>query len=92
MGGGLEAKGDRYGYNPSTTLATQFVNGEFQPNVLPGYMRLDAMLTYEEKKWAVRLNVKNLLDKTYYDALYDNGSFSVPGNRRTVIVTTEYKF
>ncbi len=92
LGGGLEAKGDRYGYNPSTTLATQFVNGEFQPNVLPGYMRLDAMLTYEEKKWAVRLNVKNLLDKTYYDALYDNGSFSVPGNRRTVIVTTEYKF
>jgi catecholate siderophore receptor len=92
LGGGLEAKGDRYGYNPSATLATQFVNGEFQPNVLPGYMRLDAMLTYEEKKWAVRLNVKNLLDKTYYDALYDNGSFSVPGNRRTVIVTTEYKF
>lgn len=92
LGGGLEAKGDRYGYNPSATAATQFENGEFKPNVLPGYTRLDAMLAYEENKWAVRLNVKNLLDKTYYDALYDNGSFSVPGNRRTVIVTTEYKF
>lgn len=92
VGGGIEAKGDRYGYNPSSTVATQFVNGEFKPNILPGYTRLDAMLAYEENKWAVRLNVKNLLDKTYYDSLYDNGGFSVPGNRRTAIITTEYKF
>ena len=92
VGGGIEAKGDRYGYNPSSAVATQFVNGEFKPNVLPGYTRLDAMLAYEENKWAVRLNVKNLLDKTYYDSLYDNGGFSVPGNRRAAIITTEYKF
>jgi catecholate siderophore receptor len=50
------------------------------------------MLAYEEKKWAVKLNVKNLLDKVYYDAIYDNGGFSVPGNSRTVILTTELKF
>ena len=92
IGTGLEAKGDRYGYNPSSTVATQFADGSFKPNVLPGYARLDAMLAYEAKTWAVRLNVKNLLDKTYYDSLYDNGGFSVPGNRRTAIITTEYKF
>jgi catecholate siderophore receptor len=102
VGAGIEAKGDRYGYNPSQVAGTAqnqtgaagavFSTGTFVPNVLPGYTRVDAMLSYEENKWAVRLNVKNLLDKTYYDALYDNGSFSVPGNRRTVILTTEYKF
>lgn len=93
VGGGLEAKGNRYGYNPSATNAgTQFVNGEFQPNTLPGYARVDAMLSYEVKEWAVRFNVKNLLNKTYYDSLYDNGGFTVPGNGRTGIITTEYKF
>lgn len=85
---GLEAKGERFGYVPSSTTAFT----EFSPNTLPGYVRLDSMLAYEEKKWAVKLNVKNLLDKVYYDAIYDNGGFSVPGNSRTVILTTELKF
>lgn len=94
LGGGLEAKGKRYGYNPSTTNASTLftADGRFVPNELPGYVRVDAMLSYEKPKWAVRLNVKNLLDKVYYDAVYDNGGFSVPGNRRQAIVTTEYKF
>jgi catecholate siderophore receptor len=90
---GFESKGERYGYSPSSSSTTAaFTNGKFDPNALPGYTRLDAMLAYEQAKWSVKMNVKNLLDKTYYDAIYDNGSFSVPGNSRTVIVTTEYKF
>lgn len=64
----------------------------FNPNTVPGYVRFDAMLSYDEKKWAAKLNVKNLLNKVYYDAIYDNGGFSVPGNSRTVILTTEFKF
>lgn len=40
------------------------------------------MAAYEAQKWAVRLNVKNLFDTVYYDSLYDNGIFTVPGNRR----------
>jgi catecholate siderophore receptor len=98
IGGGVEAKGERYGYNPQqTALQTSaaggvFEDGSFKPNTLPGYARVDAMLAYEAQRWAVRLNVKNLLDKKYYDALYDNGAFSVPGNRRQAIVTTEFKF
>ncbi|MBF5040172.1 TonB-dependent receptor [Methylophilus sp. 13] len=93
IGGGVEAKGERYAYVPSATDAgTNFVNGVFKPNAAPGYARVDFMATYEQPKWAVRLNVKNLLDKVYYDAVYDNGGLVVPGNRRQAIVTTEYKF
>jgi catecholate siderophore receptor len=92
FGMGLEAKGERLGYNPSGGAGSNFTNGKFDPNTLPGYARVDAMLSYEEKQWAVKLNVKNVLDKTYYDAIYDNGSFSIPGNSRTAILTTELKF
>lgn len=95
VGGGVEAKAERYGYNPTVTAVAAnnpFVNGEFKPNVAPGYARVDLMAAYEQPKWAVRLNIKNLLDKTYYDAVYDNGGFTTPGNRRQAIITTEYKF
>ena len=92
VGGGFESKGERYGYNPSGGAGTNFVNGKFSPNVAPGYTRWDAMVAYEEKKWAVRLNVKNVFNKVYYGDIYDNGPFSVPGNRRQAILTTEYKF
>jgi len=93
FGMGLEAKAERLGYSPQgATPGNNFTDGKFDPNKLPGYARVDAMLSYEEKKWAVKLNVKNLLDKTYYDAIYDNGGFSVPGNSRTAILTTELKF
>lgn len=92
VGGGFESKGERFGYNPSGAAGNNFVNGKFSPNVAPGYTRWDAMLAYEEKKWAVRLNVKNVFNKVYYGDIYDNGPFSVPGNRRQAILTTEYKF
>ena len=61
---------------PNCSGGGVFTNGSFDPNTLPGYARVDALLAYEAQKWAVRLNVKNLLDKKYYDALYDNGAFS----------------
>ena len=98
LGGGFEAKGKRYGYSPTGSAAATstgngpFVGGEFSPNTAPGYTRWDALVAYEEKKWAVRLNVKNVFNKVYYDAIYDNGPFTVLGSRRTAIVTTEFKF
>lgn len=90
LGMGLEAKRDRYAYDPSGSRSTN--PPEFVPNKVPGYARVDAMLSYEQPKYTVKLNVKNLLDKTYYDAVYDSGGFVVPGNGRTVILTTELKF
>jgi len=93
VGGGVEAKGERYAYVPSAVNAgTNFVNGNFDPNTAPGYARVDLMAVYEQPKWAVRLNVKNLLNKEYYDAVYDNGGLVTLGNKRQAIVTTEYKF
>jgi catecholate siderophore receptor len=93
VGGGVETKGRRYVYSPSTTNADNiFTNGQFTPNTAPAYVRWDAMIAYERPTWALRLNVKNMFNKLYYDALYDNGGFAVPGTRRTAILTAEYKF
>ena len=97
IGGGVEVKGDRYGYNPSSQSANaQFTtNGQpsgFNPNTAPAFARWDAMAAYEQKDWAVRLNVKNVFDEVYYDAIYENGPFSIPGTGRQFILTGELKF
>lgn len=93
IGGGLEAKGQRTGYSPSSASTTAaFTNGKFDPNTLPSYQRWDAMGSWENKQYTLRLNVLNLLNKVYYDSLYDNGGFTVPGQARKVILTAEYKF
>ncbi len=92
IGGGFEAKGDREAFNPGGAGAVPTLNGAYHPNTAPAYVRWDAMAAYEQKKWAMRLNIKNLFDKLYFDSVYDNGAFTVPGLRRTVILTTELKF
>ncbi len=93
IGGGVEAKAWRTAYQPSAVNGgTVFAGGGFHPNYAPGYARVDAMVSYNQPKWAVRLNVKNLLDKEYYDAVYDNGGLVTPGNGRQAIISTEYKF
>ncbi len=92
VGGGLEAKGDRYGYSPTGAIPTLPGDQAFHPNTAPAYVRWDAMVAYELRKYTVRLNVQNLLNTTYYDSIYDNGGFTVPGTHRKVILTGEYKF
>ena len=92
IGGGFEAKGDRQGFNPSGAGPVPTLNGAYHPNTAPAYVRWDGLLAYEQKTWAMRLNIKNLFDKLYYDAIYDNGPFTIPGTRRQVILTTELKF
>lgn len=94
VGGGIEAKGDRYGYNPSGAGPIPTLPGEtdFHANTAPAYERIDAMVAYEQRKWGVRLNVQNLANKVYYDSIYDNGGFTVPGTKRKAILTGELKF
>lgn len=92
IGGGVEYKDERQGFNPSGAGAVPTLNGVYYPNTAPAYTRIDALLAYEQPKWAVRLNIKNLFDKLYYDSIYDNGGFTVPGTRRQAILTTELKF
>ncbi|KAF0191608.1 MAG: iron complex outermembrane recepter protein [Gammaproteobacteria bacterium] len=94
VGGGAEAKGERYGYNPSGAGAVPTLPGDtaFHPNTLPSYVRWDAMVSYEQQRYSVALNAQNLFDKVYYDSLYDNGGFAVPGLGRRLILSGEYKF
>lgn len=105
-GVGVEAKAERIAYGIGTcNTVSQVTTGTnrgrwqynacsstFNPNMAPGYARVDASLEYSRPKWAVRLNIKNLLNKEYYDAVYDNGGLVTPGNKRQAIITTEYKF
>ena len=94
IGGGAEAKGERYGYNPSGAgpVPTLPNDTEFHPNTAPAYVRWDGLVAYEQPRYTVTLNVQNLFDTVYYDALYDSGGFSTPGQGRRLILTGEYKF
>ena len=57
------------------------------------YVRADATLAYHRPKYDVRLNLLNLTDKFNFDALIpSDGGRSVPGIRRTALVTYTYKF
>ncbi|HTV85708.1 MAG TPA: TonB-dependent siderophore receptor [Dyella sp.] len=58
-----------------------------------GYTRWDATLAYHQPHYDIRLNVINLTDKRYFDALIQSdGGRSVPGIGRTEMVTFTYKF
>jgi catecholate siderophore receptor len=92
VGGGVEAKAERLAFVPNSTAPVPTLNGVYQPNTAPAYARWDGMVTYTQREWTLRLNVKNLFNKLYYDSVYDNGGFTVPGIKRTVTLTAEYKF
>jgi catecholate siderophore receptor len=60
---------------------------------VPGYTRWDATAAYHAKKFDVRLNLLNLTNKQYYDALIpSDGGRSVPGIGRTLLATFDYRF
>lgn len=92
VAGGMEAKGERNAVNPSGAGPVPTLNGAYYPNTAPAYVRWDAMLAYELNQWKVQFNIKNLFDQLYYDAVYDNGGFTVPGVRRSATVSAEYRF
>jgi iron complex outermembrane recepter protein len=86
LGGGVVAVGERQGDNQN----------DFQ---LPAYARVDTMVMYRlptrMAPWAkivtLQLNVKNLLDTTYYLHSYDRFS-AAPGAPRTFIVSLRAEF
>lgn len=87
LGAGVEGKGDRLAYSLGSSATSPVV-----PNIAPRYQRFDALIAYEQARYSVRLNLLNLTDRRYYDAVYENGGFVVPGTRRAVQLTTEFKF
>jgi len=55
---------------------------------VPGYARLDATVAFRQPGYEVRLNLFNLADKRYYDALIpSDGGRAVPGAGRTAMVS-----
>ncbi|MDR3452850.1 MAG: TonB-dependent siderophore receptor [Rhodoferax sp.] len=57
------------------------------------YTRWDAMLAYHQPKYDIRLNVFNLFNTNYYDALIpSDGGRAVPGLGRSATVSVAYRF
>jgi catecholate siderophore receptor len=77
VGGGFNAAGKRYGNNANTNYA-------------PSYVRWDAMLSYEQRYWALRFNVFNLFDTVYYETVYQG--HVIPGTSRVVLGTLELRY
>lgn len=86
LGGGAEYKSVRYVYSPAAAGTASF---EDTARIAPAYVRWDAMVAFEQPKYTVKLNVQNLSNQVYYDALYDNGGFAVPGQGRRFILSLE---
>ena len=79
VGGGVEAKGERlaYGVGGGTNPIT--------PNKVPSYMRWDAMVAYEQRRYEIKLNVLNAFDKRYYESVYENGGHVLPGTGHAAV-------
>jgi catecholate siderophore receptor len=78
VGGGAVYTSSRYASN---TNAVQ----------VGGYTRWDGTVAWHQPKYDVRLNLFNILDKKYYDALIpSDGGRAVPGSGRTAMLTFTY--
>ena len=77
VGGGVEGVGDRFG-------------DQSNANMVPGYSRVDGFIEYSQQRYTVKLNALNLLNKTYYEGVYQG--HVVPGNKRAVQLTVELKY
>ncbi|MGO4328879.1 TonB-dependent receptor [Cupriavidus sp. 2TAF22] len=79
VGGGAFYMSQRYANNTDTVQ-------------VGGYVRWDGMIAYHQPKYDVRLNLFNIFDKKYYDALIQSdGGRSVPGTGRTAMLSFVYR-
>jgi catecholate siderophore receptor len=84
IGGLAYYSGPRYGGTFGATSAH-----------IPGYWRFDVMAAYKlTENVDIRLNVINLTNKLYYDAIYRStgAPFSYVGPGRSALLTTAFKF
>ena len=78
IGGGAVYQSKRFANNTDTTQ-------------VGGYARWDGTLDYHQPKYDVRLNVFNLFDRKYYDALIQSdGGRAVPGTGRSAMLSFSY--
>ncbi len=80
-----------FGGGPVYMSPRYAANNEFVQ--VPAYTRWDAMAAFHQKHYDVQLNVLNLTNKHYYDALIQSdGGRAVPGFGRTLLATLNYRF
>lgn len=99
---GIEGKGSRlaYGIGQCDSATQSATSGLWSYSACapvsqgkaPNFVRTDFMLAYEKRDYDVKLNILNLFDKRYYDAIYENGGFTVPGTRRGAQLTATLRF
>jgi catecholate siderophore receptor len=78
IGGGAAYQASRYANNTNTVQ-------------VGSYARWDATLAYRQRTYDIRLNLFNLTNKYYYDALIQSdGGRSVPGTGRSAMLTFSY--
>lgn len=79
IGGGVFYVGQRYANNTNTV-------------VVPAYARIDLTAAYKQPTYDVRLNVINLLDAKYYDAVIaSDGGRATVGSGLTAMITLNYR-
>jgi len=89
IGGGMDFVGERTGYSIGT--ATPYSAPVIRH--IPGYVRVDAMVEWNVYKAAsLKLNLFNILDRRYYDAIYLSGAHAIPGIPREAQLSLTYKF
>jgi catecholate siderophore receptor len=79
VGGGAVYVSSRYANNTDATR-------------VPGYTRWDATLAWRQPRYDIRLNLFNLTNKYYYDALIpSDGGRAVPGTGATGMLSFTYR-
>lgn len=91
IGGGPFFMSQRYVANSG--ISSTLPQGNIDKVSVPSYTRWDATVAYHQPKYEVRLNLLNLTNKRYYDALIpSDGGRAVPGIGRTALITATYRF
>ncbi|MGE5646901.1 MAG: TonB-dependent siderophore receptor [Acidobacteriota bacterium] len=58
---------------------------------LPGYVRIDAALFYRARRWGATLNLRNLLNRRYYETAYTNAQI-YPGAPVNGLLAMHYRW
>jgi len=91
VGGGVFYMSKRF--VADTGISSTLPQGNVDLVSVGGYTRFDATIAYHQPKYDIRLNLLNLTNKSYYDALIQSdGGRSVPGIGRTALLTGTYHF
>ncbi len=91
VGGGAFYMSQRF--VADTGITATLPQGNVDRVSVSSYTRWDATLDYHQPKYDIRLNLLNLTNKEYYDALIQSdGGRAVPGIGRTALLTGTYHF